>query len=108
MSTRQRATFGAIAVAIGLLMVVGGSISKSTEVLKHARDVERGKADARPPDPTGENVAMVLGWLLAAAGAVLVGLAIRDMTRQISDIQSRVEIQMRGEAAVKQDPKPKA
>src|SRR5262245_22713295 len=99
MSTRQRATFGAILVCVGLLMVVGGSVSKSTEALKYQRDVEKGKPGVVPPETTGTNVVMGLGWLLAAGGTVLVVMALREMTRQISDIQSRAESQMRMEAA---------
>jgi hypothetical protein len=107
MTTRGRATLGAIAVCLGLLLVVGGSVSKSTAALKYERDLAKGVPNVQPPDPAGKNVAMGVGWVAAVAGAVLVGLAIRDMTRQISDIQSRVETQMRMEAASKRDPKPK-
>ena len=107
MSLKGRATVGAVALCLGLLMVVGGSVSKSTAILKYERDAARGVPGVTPPENSGKTAAMVLGWILAAAGAVLVGLAIRDMTRQIGDIQSRAEAQMRMEASVQRDPKPK-
>lgn len=107
MTTRGRATLGAVALCLGLLTVVGASVSKSTAALKYERDAARGVPGVQPPDPTGKNVAMGAGWIAAAAGAVLVGLAIRDMTRQIGEIQSRAEAQMRMEASVQRDPKPK-
>ena len=107
MTTRARATVGAIAVCLGLLMVVGGSVSKSTAVLKYERDVNKGVPDLQPPDASGKNVVMGIGWVAAIAGFVMVGIAIRDMTRQIGDIQSRAEAQLRMEAAAPRDPKPK-
>ena len=108
MTTRGRATVGAIALCLGLLLVVGGSVSKSTAILKYQRDAGKGVPDLQPPDATGKNVIMGIGWIAAVAGAVLVGLAIRDMTRQIGDIQSRAEAQLRMEASAPRDPKPKA
>ena len=109
MSIRMRATWGAIILCGGLLMVVGGSVSKSTALLKHERDVQRGKTGAPPPDPTASNVVMILGWLAAAGGGVMVGWAIRDMTRQIGTIQSDAEMRMRMEVAQKQEqPRPKS
>jgi len=102
MTIRFRATWGAIALCTGLLMVVGGSVSKSTEVIKYNRDLERGKANLEPPNPTGENIVMALGWVLSAAGSALVVWALRDMTRQIGEIQAGAEARMRMEAAQKQ------
>ena len=107
MTTRGRATLGAVALCLGLLMVVGGSVSKSAANLKYDRDVVKGVPNVQPPDSTGKNVVMGVGWVAAAIGAFLVGLAIRDMTRQISDIQSRAEAQLRMEATAPRDPKPK-
>jgi hypothetical protein len=51
---------------------------------------------------------MALGWIAAAAGAGVVGWALRDMARQIHEIQSRSEAQMRMETAAKPAPKPKS
>jgi hypothetical protein len=108
MTTRGRATLGAILVCLGLLMVVGGSVSKSTAALKYERDLGKGVPNLEPPDPSGKNVLMGLGWGMALAGAVFVAVAIREMTRQIGDIQSRAEAQLRMEATSPRDPKPKA
>jgi len=107
MTTRGRATLGAILTCLGLLMVVGGSVSKSTAVLKYERDVGKGVPNVQPPDPSGKNVLMGVGWVAALAGAVLLTVAIREMTRQIGDIQARAEAQLRSEASAPRDPKPK-
>jgi drug/metabolite transporter (DMT)-like permease len=110
MSIRGRATLGAVAVCVGLLMVVGGSVVKSTAVMKYERDIAHPKPNAAPPippSPTVPNMFMVLGWIFAAAGAVVVVFALRDLSRQIDDVQSKVEAQMQMEIAVKRDPKPK-
>jgi len=107
MSIRQQATIGAIAVCLGLLMVVGGSVSKSTAQLKYERDKEKGKPILEEPSTGGATAVMVLGWIAAALGSVLVVVALRGMTRQISEIQSRAESQMRMEASAKQPQKPK-
>jgi hypothetical protein len=107
MSLKGRATLGAIAICIGLLMVVTGSVSKSTEQIKYQRDLERKKDSPELPSPGLWNAVMALGWILSAGGSVIVGFAARDMTRQISDIQSKAEMRMRMEVAQKQDPKPK-
>jgi len=106
MSMRGRATLAALLLAVGLLTVVGASSMKSTAIIKHERAVSRGEPSV-PPESSSYTPFMVLGWLGAAAGGVLVVLTIRDMTRQIGDIQSKVEAQMRMEAAVKRDVKPK-
>src|SRR6185369_3132373 len=107
MTTRGRATVGAIALCLGLLMVVGGSVTKSTAALKYERDLNKGVPNLERPDPTGKNVVMGIGWVAAIDGAVLVTLAIREMTRQIGDIQARSEAQLRMEASAPRDPKPK-
>src|SRR5437660_2275366 len=104
MSIRGRATLGAVALCLGLLMVVGGSVSKSSEVLKYQRDLEKGKPNLVPPDPSAANIVMAAGWIAAAGGAVLVVLALRDMTRQIGDLQSGAEARMRLEIAEKKAP----
>src|SRR4051812_38389263 len=105
MTMRGRATLGAVALCLGLLTIVGASVSKTTAVLKYERDMAKGVPNVQPPDPTGKNVAMGVGWIATIAGGVLVAVAIRDMTRQIGDIQSRAEAQMRMEAGAKRDPK---
>ena len=102
MSLKGRATLGAIAVCLGLLMVVGGSVSKSTEQIKYQRDLERKKDNPEPPRPALWNAMMAVGWLLAAGGTVIVVFALRDMTRQIGEIQSNAEMRMRMEVAQKQ------
>jgi len=107
MSIRGRAMLGAILLAGGLLVVVSGSVYKGTEFAKYQRDLKRGSPDLGPPNTTVWNILMAVGWIAAAGGAVLVGFAARDMTRQIGDIQSRAESQMRMEAAAKRDEKPK-
>ena len=101
MSLKGRATLGAIAVCIGLLMVVTGSVSKSTEQIKYQRDLERKKENPEVPTPGRWNVLMGVGWLLAAGGFGVVALAVRDMTRQIGDLQSSAEMKMRMEVAQK-------
>jgi hypothetical protein len=106
MSLKARATLGAIALCLGLLMVVGGSVSKSTEQIKYQRALERKKDNPELPTPGLWNAVMAVGWLLAAGGTVIVVFALRDMTRQIGDIQSNVELRMRMEVAPKQ-PSPK-
>jgi len=50
---------------------------------------------------------MAVGWLLAVGGSVVIGFAVRDMTRQIGTIQSDAENRMRMEVAQKQE-KPNA
>ena len=108
MSLKGRATLGAIVACIGLLMVVTGSVSKSTETIKYQRDLERKKENPELPTPGLWNAVMGVGWLLAAGGAVVIVFAVRDMTRQINDIQSNAETRMRMEVAKKQEqPKPK-
>ncbi len=108
MTIRFRATLGAVALCLGLLMVVGGSVSKSTAEIKYKQNLERGKPGVTPPDPGGCNIVMAIGWIAAAAGAGAVGWALRDMTRQIGEIQSKAEAQMRMETAAKPEPKPKS
>ena len=109
MSLKGRATLGAVAICLGLLMVVTGSVSKSTDAIKYERDLSRGKAAPEPPSRGGWNVLMGVGWVLAAGGAAIVVFALRDMTRQIGDIQSNAEMRMRMEVAPKQEqPKPKS
>jgi hypothetical protein len=89
-------------------MVVTGSVSKSTETIKYQRDLERKKDNPALPTPGLWNAVMGVGWLLAAGGTVIVVLAVRDMTRQIGDIQSKAEMNLRMEVAQKQEqPKPK-
>jgi 5-enolpyruvylshikimate-3-phosphate synthase len=106
MTMRVRATLAAIALSFGLLMVVGASSFKSTALIKHQRAVSRGEPSVEP-DPSSYTPVMVLGWIVAAAGGALLGWTLRDMTRQIGDIQSRAEAQLRMEAMEKRDPKPK-
>jgi len=108
MTTRGRATLGAILVCLGLLIVVGASVTKSTAALKYERDLGKGVPNLEPPDPSGKNILMGVGWAAAIAGSVLVTIAIREMTRQIGDIQARAEAQLRMEASAPRDPKPKA
>lgn len=108
MTTRGRATLGAILVCFGLLMVVGASVSKSTAALKYERDLGKGVPNPEPPDPSGKNVLMGVGWVMALAGAVFVAVAIREMTHQIGDIQARAEAQLRMEATAPRDIKPKS
>ena len=86
MTMKARATLAALLLSLGLLTVVGASSFRSTAIIKHDRAVQRGEA---------------------AGGGVLLGFTFRDMNRQIGDIQSRAEAQLRMEAAVKRDPKPK-
>jgi hypothetical protein len=107
MSLKGRATLGAIAICIGLLMVVTGSVSKSTERIKYQRDLDRKKDSPELPTPGLWNAVMAVGWLLAVGGSVVIGFAVRDMTRQIGTIQSDAENRMRMEVAQKQE-KPNA
>lgn len=106
MTMKARATLAALLLSLGLLTVVGASSFRSTAIIKHERAVQRGEASV-PPDPSSYTPGIVIGWLLAAGGGVLLGFTFRDMSRQIGDIQSRAEAQLRMEAAVKRDPKPK-
>jgi len=106
MTLKARATLAALLISFGLLTVVGASSFRSTAIIKHERAVSRGE-HSEPPNPSGYTPAIVIGWLLAAGGAVVLGWTLRDMTRQLGDIQSRAEAQLRMEAAVKRDPKPK-
>ena|SRR6185503_3647042 len=106
MTMKARATLAALLLSIGLLTVVGASSFRSTAMIKHERAVGRGET-SDPPNPSSYTPAIAIGWLLAAAGAVMLGLTLRDMTRQIGEIQSRAEIQLRMEATAKSDPKPK-
>ena len=107
MSIRGRATLGAFILCGGLLLVVGASSYKGTAIIKHERKVAKGEP-TEVPSPTGPHVLMVVGWVAAAAGAVLTGLTIRDMARQIGETQLEIEAKLRMEVAVKRDPKPKA
>ena len=107
MTLKARATLAALLISFGLLTVVGVSSSRSTAIIKHERAVGRGEK-SKPPNPSGYTPAIVIGWLVAAAGGVLLGLTVRDMTRQLGDIQSRAEAQLRMEASAPRDPKPKA
>lgn len=107
MSIRGRATIGALVLCSGLLLVVGASSYKGTAIIKHERKLAKGEP-TEAPSPSGPNALMVVGWISAVAGAVLVGFTIRDMARQIGETQSAIEAQMRMEAAVQRDPKPKA
>jgi hypothetical protein len=103
MSLKGRATLGAIALCIGLLMVVTGSVSKSTEQIKYQRDLERKKENPEAPTPGRWNFLMGVGGLLAAGGFGIVVLAVRDMTREIGVIQSNAEMKMRMEVAQKSE-----
>jgi hypothetical protein len=106
MSMRGRATLAALLLSVGLLTVVGASSFKSTAIIKHERAVARGEASV-PPESSSYTPVMILGWIVTAGGGLLLGFTLRDMTRQIGDIQSRAEAQLRMEALEKREPKPK-
>ena len=106
MSIRLRAVVGAVALFGGLLFVIGGSIYKSSDRIRYDRAVEHHKHNPEPPQTAGGNFFMILGSLSAAAGAVVVAFALRDMVRQIGEAQSRAETALRMEGAAKRDPMP--
>jgi hypothetical protein len=107
MSLRMRATVGAILLFGGLLLAFGAGMTKSNHRLQYERDLERHRPDPRVPENGVANVLLVMGLLIAGAGPVLLVSAMRDMTRQIGDAQSRAESLMRTEVAVKRDANPK-
>src|SRR2546430_305209 len=106
MSIRGRATLGALFVCGGLLLVVGAGSYKATAIIKHERKIAKGEP-SEAPSPAGPHTLIGIGWVAAAAGMVVVGFSIRDMARQIGEVQSSIETQMRMEVAVKRDSKPK-
>ncbi len=107
MSIRMRATLGAIVFCLGILLAIGGSVEKSSEKMRYEREVQKQKPDPRPADTTTGTVVSIVGLLLIAAGAGVIGFAFRDVTRDIREAQSRAEMSLRSEIAQKRDSKPK-
>jgi hypothetical protein len=107
MSIRRRATLGALMFFGGLLIALGAGMTKSNARIQYERDLERHRPEPRIPRTAGASVVLVLGLLVAAAGPVLILSAVRDMTREIGDAQSRAEAALRIEVNAKRDPKAK-
>ncbi|MBI3855489.1 MAG: hypothetical protein HY293_07335 [Planctomycetes bacterium] len=108
MSTKGRSTVAALLLFGGLLIAVAAGVTKSDARIQYERDVARQRPDPRVPQNGFANVVMALGFLVAAGGICLIGLSLRDMTRDINAAQSQAEARMRMEVAEKRDPKPKA
>lgn len=114
MSIRSRATAGAIALFGGLLLALAGSVTKSDHRLQYERDLGRHEKeperypDAPPASGTAGTTAVILvGLALAAGGAVPIVSALRSMTQEIGQAQSRAEAAMREAVLQKRDPDPK-
>jgi hypothetical protein len=108
MSIKGRSILGAIALFGGILLMVSGSVWKSSDRIRYQRDVERKKPDPPPPATAGGNVSIGIGLLLTAAGVGVVGLAIRDMAREIDQAGSNAEAALHRAVREKRPPDPKA
>jgi drug/metabolite transporter (DMT)-like permease len=105
MTARLRAVLGAVALAGGLLLVVGGSVYKGSEDLRYERDLRLKGPDAVPARHGGGNFAMVLGLFVALGGAAVLAIGFRDLARQIGEVRQRSEAQFRNELFTKPAPR---
>jgi hypothetical protein len=90
-----------------LLMAFGAGMTKSNARIQYERDLERHRPEPRMPSPTGANILLGVSLAAAVVGLVMIVSAVRDTTRQIGEVRSKVETQMRLEVSVKRDPKTK-
>jgi hypothetical protein len=104
MSIKLRSILGAVALFGGLLLMMSGSVWKSSDRIRYQRDLERKVPDPVPPQTTGGNVSLVLGLFVTVAGAGVLGVAVRDMARQIDQAGSNAEAAMRRAVMDKRDP----
>ena len=107
MSIKLRSILGALALFGGILLVMGGSVWKSSDRIRYQRDVERKKPDPIPASTTGGNASMVLGAILSVAGVGVLGVSFRDMARQIDHAGSNAEAAMHRAVQDKRDPNAK-
>jgi len=104
MSIKGRSILGAVALFGGILLMVSGSVWKSSDRIRYQRDVDRKAADPRPPATAGGNFSLALGALLTVAGVGVVGVAFRDMAREIDRAGSNAEAALHRAVQEKRDP----
>ena len=107
MSIRVRAILGAVALFSGLLLLMGGSVWKSSDRIRYQRDVERRKPDPPPPETLGGNVSMGLGLVVSLAGVGILAWSFRDLAGQLAEAKSNAEAAMQRALLEKRDPKSK-
>jgi len=107
MSIKLRSILGAVALFGGILLLVSGSVWKSSDRIRYQRDVERQKADPMPPQTLGGNLSMGLGVVSSLAGLGILTVAFRDMARQLGEAGSKAEAAMQRALLEKRDPKTK-
>ena len=107
MSIKLRSIVGAVALFGGILFLVSGSVWKSSDRIRYERDVERQKPDPAPPQTLGGNVSMGLGVLLSLSGLGVLGMAFRDVFRQLGEAGLKAEAAMQRDLQEKRDPKTK-
>ncbi|HLY12234.1 MAG TPA: hypothetical protein VKW04_23225 [Planctomycetota bacterium] len=107
MSIRGRSILGALALFGGILLMLSGTLWKSSDRIRYQRDLLQKKVDPPPPQSLGGNVAMIVGLLAAAGGAGLIGVAIRDVTREIDQAGSNAERSLQRALQDKSGPDPK-
>lgn len=104
MSIKSRSILGAIFLFGGILFMMGGSVWKSSDRIRYQRDVDRKVVNPELPKTGGGNFSMVAGALLSVAGAAMIGVAVRDMSRQIGEAGSNAEAAMHRAIHDKRDP----
>jgi drug/metabolite transporter (DMT)-like permease len=107
MSIRLRSVLGAVALFGGILLLVSGGVWKSSDRIRYEREVEHHKPDPKPPQTLGGNVSMGLGVIASLAGLVVLGVAFRDMARQLGEAGLNAEAAMQRALLEKRDPKTK-
>ncbi len=107
MSIKLRSVLGAVALFGGILLMMGGSVWKSSDRIRYQRDVDRKKPDPMLPSTAGGNGAMVLGGILTIAGVGVLGVSFRDMARQIDQAGSNAEAALHRAVLDKRDPNAK-
>ena len=107
MSIRGRSILGAILLFGGFLILLGAGVYKSSDRIRYERNVERQRGDQSPPSRGGPNVLMILGGLVSVGGAVVIGLAIRDMVAQIGAASAGAEQRLQRELMNPKQAKPK-
>jgi hypothetical protein len=107
MSIKLRSILGAVALFGGILLLVSGSVWKSSDRIRYQRDVERQKRDPVPPQTLGGNLSMGLGVVFSLSGLGVIAWAFRDVSRQLGEAGMKAEAAMQRDLQEKRDPKMK-
>jgi drug/metabolite transporter (DMT)-like permease len=107
MSILWRSILGSLLLFGGLLLVAGAGLYKSSDRIRYERQVERKEPVPEPPARGGPNVLMILGGLVSLGGLAVIGIAARDMVREIGAAGSAAERALQREWMEKKSSKPK-